>query len=157
MNRRMEQQEEPNLDDYISEEEREHLLAGLHRFLVWVGEKIPEEVEVNGKSIKLHELIWRCVHKKELTEEEKKRLLDLVHLLETKEKHDEEALRKTSLTHEEAKRLYDESASLIRAIMDLRECESGKIKLKESREEIRQKIDDARRWIGFLKNIGKKS
>ncbi|MCZ7392773.1 MAG: DUF5788 family protein [Candidatus Methanoperedens sp.] len=157
MNRRMENQEEPNLDDYISEEEREHLLAGLHRFLVWVGEKIPEEVEVNGKSIKLHELIWRCVHKKELTEEEKKRLLDLVQLLETKEKHDEEFLHKANLTHEEAKRLYDESASLIRAIMDLRECESGKIKLKESRDEIRQKIDDARRWIGFLKNIGKKN
>lgn len=31
-----------------------------------VGEKIPDEVEVNGKSIKLHELIWRCIHKKEL-------------------------------------------------------------------------------------------
>jgi len=153
----MNQQEEHNLDDYISPEEREHLLAGLHRFLVWVGEKIPEEVEVNGKSIKLHELIWRCIHKKELSEQERMRLLELVHILETKEKHDEEALHKANLTREEAKRLYDESASLIRAIMDLRECEAGKIKLKQSRDEIRRKVDDARRWVGFLKNIGKKS
>ena len=153
----MNQQEEHNLDDYISPEEREHLLAGLHRFLVWVGEKIPEEVEVNGKSIKLHELIWRCIHKKELSEQERMRLLELVHILETKEKHDEEALHKANLTREEAKRLYDESASLIRAIMDLRECEAGKIKLKESRDEIRRKVEDARRWVGFLKNIGKKS
>lgn len=153
----MTRKEEHNLDDYISPEEREHLLAGLHRFLVWVGEKVPEEVEVNGKSIKLHELIWRCIHKKELSEQERMRLLELVHLLETKEKHDEEALHKANLTREEAKRLYDESASLIRAVMDLRECEAGKIKLKESRDEIRRKVDDARRWIGFLKNIGKKS
>ena len=153
----MNQQEKHNLDDYISPEEREHLLAGLHRFLVWVGEKIPEEVEVNGKSIKLHELIWRCIHKKELSEQERMRLLELVHILETKEKYDEEALHKANLTREEAKRLYDESASLIRAIMDLRECEAGKIKLKESRDEIRRKVDDARRWVGFLKNIGKKS
>lgn len=153
----MNQKEEYNIDDYISEEEREHLLAGLHRFLVWVGEKIPNEVEVDGKNIKLNELIWRCIHKKELTEQEKKRLLELVHVLETKEKHDEEALHKVNLTREEAKRLYDESASLIRAIMDLRECEAGKIKLKESSDEIRRRVDDARRWIGFLKNIGKKS
>ncbi len=153
----MNRKEELSLDDYISEEEREHLLAGLHRFLVWVGEKVPEEVEVDGKSIKLHELIWRCIHKKQLSEEEKERLLELIHILETKEKHDEDALHKAHLTHEEAKRLYEESASLIRAIMDLRECEVGKVKLKESSDEIRSKVEDARRWIGFLKNVGKKT
>lgn len=146
-----------NLDDYISPEEREHFLSGLHRYLVWVGEKIPEEVEVNGKKIKLHELIWRCIHKKHLTEQEKKRIMELVRILETKERHDEDALRKARLTHDEAKRLYDESASLIRAIIDLRECEEGRFKLKESREEMKRKIEDARRWIGFLKNVGRKT
>ncbi len=151
-------QEEPKaLDDFISQEEREHLLNGLHRFLVWVGEKVPDEVEVNGKNIKLNELIWRCIHKKEFSEQEKKRFLELVQILESKEKHDEEALRKAHLTREEAKRLYAESASLIRAIMDLRECEAGNVKLKESSDEIRRKVDDARRWIGFLKNVGKKN
>ncbi len=153
----MNHEETYNLDEYISPEEREHLLAGLHRFLVWVGEKIPDEVEVNGKTIKLHELIWRCIHKKELSEQEKQRLMEIVRMLEEKEKHDEEVLRKANLTREEAKRLYDESASLIRAIIDLRECEEGKVKLKESREEIKRKVEDAKRWIGFLKNIGKKS
>jgi hypothetical protein len=153
----MNQKEQYDLDDYITQEEREHFLNGLHRYLVWVGEKIPDEVEVNGKSIKLHELVWRCIHKKQLSEQEKKRLLELINLLETKEKHDEETLRKANLTHEEAKKLYDESASLMRAIMDLRECESGKIRLKESSDEIKRKIDDARRWISFLKNVGKKS
>lgn len=146
-----------NLDDYISPEEREHFLFGLHRYLVWVGEKIPDEVEVNGEIIKLRELIWRCIHKKQLSEQEKKHILELVRMLETKKEHDEEALRKANLTHEEAKRLYDESAALIRAIMDLREIEAGRIKLKEPEDEIRKKVDDARRWIGFLRNIGKKT
>lgn len=152
----MNRQEPGNLDEYISPEEREHLLNGLHRFLVWVGEKVPDEFEVDGKNIKLNELIWRCIHKKEFSEDEKKRFLELVRILETKEKHDEEALRKAALTREEAKKLYDETASLIRAIMDLRECETGKVKLKESSDEIKRKVDDARRWIGFLKNVGKK-
>ena len=145
------------LDDYISLEEREHLLNGLHRYLIWVGEKVPEEVEVNGENIKIHELIWRCVHKRDLSDQEKNHLLELVELLETKAKHDEEILLRANLTHEEAKRLYNEIAGLIRAIMDLRECESGKIRLKESSDEIKKKVDDARRWMGFLKTVGKKS
>lgn len=153
----MNTEESVKLDDYISQEEREHLLNGLHRYLIWVGEKVPDEVLVNGKNIKLHELIWRCIHKKELSEQEKARLLELVNLLETKAKGDEEVLSKTLLTRDEAKRLYNESASLIRAIMDLRDCEAGRVKLKESKEDIKQKVDDARRWVGFLKNVGKKN
>jgi predicted metal-binding transcription factor (methanogenesis marker protein 9) len=153
----MNQEEFQKLDDYISREEREHLLNGLHRYLIWVGEKVPEEVLVNGENIKLHELIWRCIHKKDLSEDEKNNILGLVEYLETKAKLDEEILSRESLTREEAKRLYNEIASFIRAIMDLKECEAGRIKLMEPSNEIRQKVDDARRWIGFLKNVGKKS
>ena len=153
----MNQKEFQNPDDYISREEREHLLNGLHRYLIWVGEKVPEEVLVNGENIKLHELIWRCVHKKDLSEDEKIYILELVDNLETKAKLDEEILLRESLTREEAKRLYNEIASFIRAIMDLKECEAGRIKIMEPSNEIKQKVDDARRWIGFLKNVGKKS
>lgn len=153
----MNQEEFQKLDDFISPEEREHLLNGLHRYLIWVGEKVPEEVQVNGENIKLHELIWRCLHKKDLSEDEKKNIMELVENLETKAKNDEEVLLRESLTREEAKRLYNEIASFIRAIMDLRECEAGRIKLMEPTNEIKQKVDDARRWIGFLKNVGKKS
>ncbi len=152
----MQQKEQHNLDDFISLEEREHLLFELHRFLVWVGEQIPEEVEVDGETIRLHELIWRCIHKKQFSEQEKKRIMELVRILEEKEKLNEETLLKANLTYEEAKRLYHESAALVRAVMDLRECETGNIKLKESSDEIRQKIDDAKRWLRFLKTVGKK-
>ena len=145
-----------NLDGYISPEEREHLLNGLHRYLIWVGEKIPDEVQVDGENIKLAELIWGCIHKKELSPDEKNRFMDLVTLLETRAKHDEEILLKANLTKEEAKRLYNEIASFMRAIMDLKECEEGKVRLKEQSDEIKRKVDDARRWMGFLKNVGKK-
>ena len=153
----MEQEGSGKLDDYISLEEREHLLNGLHRYLIWVGEKVPDEMEVDGENIKLHELIWRCIHKKDLSEDEKNNILGLVDNLETKAKLDEEILLRESLTREEAKRLYNEIAGFIRAIMDLKECEAGRIKLIEPSNEIKQKVDDARRWIGFLKNVGKKS
>ncbi|HLB71721.1 MAG TPA: DUF5788 family protein [Candidatus Methanoperedens sp.] len=143
-------------DDYISREEREHLLSELHRFLVWVGEQLPEEVDVNGEKVKLHEMIWHCIHQDQLSEQEKERYMELVRLLEAKERRDEELLKTEELTHEEAKELYHEAAALIRAIMDLRECEEGKVRLKEAGEEQKKKIDDARRWLSFLKSIGKK-
>ncbi len=153
----MPQKEHPDLDELITPDEREHLLYGLHRFLVWVGEELPDKVEVDGEDIEIHDLIWRCIHKKDFSEQEKQRFVELIHILEAKEKLDEESLKKASLTREEARKLFHESAALIRAIMDIRECEEGTVKLKETDVEIRQKIDDAKRWIGFLKNIGKKS
>ncbi len=153
----MNEKELMNLDDYITTEEKEHLLNGLHRYLIWVGERVPDEVQVGKETIKLHDLIWRCIHKKELSVEEKNSIMELVNLLETKARHDEEILLRENMTRQEAKRLYNEIASFIRAIMDLKECEEGRVKLKESTDEIKQKIEDAKRWIGFLKNVGRKS
>jgi hypothetical protein len=143
-------------DDYISPEDREHLISELHRFLAWVGEELPEDFEANGETIKIHDIIWSCIHKKQISQKEKEDLMELVNLLEAKEKQDEETLHRSNLTSEEAKKLFHESAALIRAIMDLKECESGKVQLKDSGEDIKKKIDDAKRWLGFLKNVGKK-
>ncbi len=61
----MPEQEQLKLDDFISEEERERLISELHRFLVWVGEQLPDIVEVNGETVKLRDLVWRCIHKKQ--------------------------------------------------------------------------------------------
>lgn len=152
----MQQKEQPGLDELITPEEREHLLNGLHRFLVWVGEPLPESVEVDGKKIEIHDMIWGCIHKKEFSEKEKKSLMEIARRLEEKENLDEESLRKASLTREEAKKLYHESAALIRAIMDIRECEAGKIRLEERGDELKKKINDAKKWISFLKSVGKK-
>lgn len=145
------------MDDLISMEEREHLLNGLHRYLIWVGEKVPEEFNVNGENINLNELIWRCIHQKELSDQEKDHILKLVALLETRAKQDEEILLRKSLTREEAKKLYSEIAGFIRALMDLKDCEAGKVKIKEPVDEIKRKIDDARRWVGFLKTVKPKN
>ncbi len=146
----------PELDDLITPEEREHLLYGLHRFLVWVGEKLPDKVEVDGKDIEINDLIWRCIHKNEFSEQEKQGFMELVRMLEAKEKLDEESLKTALLTREEARKLFHESAALIRAIMDLRECEAGKVRLETRENEQEQKINDTKKWIGFLKSVGKK-
>lgn len=147
---------QPRHDHYITDEERQHLISELHRILVWVGEPLPDIVNVDGKIIEVHETVWWCIHKKEFSEEEKNNFREIIHLLEKKEKDREETLHTANLTHEDANKLYHEIASITRAIIDIRECETGKVNLKEPNEDVRQRIDDAKRWMNFLKNIGKK-
>lgn len=143
-------------NDYITDEERQHLISELHRLLVWVGEPLPDIVNVDGKIIEVHEIIWWCMHEKEFTEEEKDNFRDITRLLEKKEKYCKETLQTASLTHEDADKLYHEIASITRVIIDIKECESGNVNLKEHNEDVRQRIDDAKRWMSFLRTVGKK-
>ena len=143
-------------NDYITDEERQHLISELHRLLVWVGEPLPDAVDIDGKTIEVHETVWWCIHEKEFSEDEKNNFRDITRLLEKKEKYYEEKLQTANLTHEEADKLYHEIASITRAIIDIKECEMGNINLKERDEDVRQRIDDAKRWMSFLKNVGGK-
>jgi len=143
-------------NDYITDEERRHLISGLHRLLVWVGEPLLDTVNLDGKTVDIHETIWQCIHTKEFTEEERNNLEEIARLLEKKEKDREDMLQTANLTHEDADKLYNEIASIIRSVIDIRECETGKVYLKEQNDNIGQKVDDAKRWVSFLKTVGKK-
>lgn len=147
---------QPKHNDYITDEERQHLISELHRLLVWVGEPLPDAVDIEGRTVDAHKIVWWCIHRKEFSEEEKNNFRDITHLLEKKEKDCKEMLQTANLTHEDADKLYHEIASITRAIMDIKECETGKVNLKEHNEDVRQRIDDAKRWMNFLKTVGKK-
>lgn len=145
--------------ELISEKERELFLNDLRSYLVWVGEKIPDEVKLDGKVLNLHELIWRFINKKKLSDKELEYIDKLIPLLEHKEKQDEKLLETSPLICDEAKQIHDEAAGLIRAIMDLKDIEDrtikGDISVKEfdTKEKLDNKVEDARRWLSFLKKI----
>lgn len=142
----------------ITERERKQLLAELHTRLFWVGEKIPYFVEIDGKKCKLHDRVWNLINKENLSEDDKKQIEDCIALLKDKERTAELELQTKEMTREEAKKLYDETAGLLRAIMDLREIEEGisKIKEKEFREIFStQRTEEIRRWLNFIKDAQK--
>ena len=61
---------------------------------------------------------------------------------------------KAKLTRDQAEQLYDEAAGLVRAIMDLRDLEEGKIKMADFDEiALRDKLEDARRWVKYVKHM----
>ncbi|TFH39176.1 MAG: hypothetical protein E4G94_11335 [ANME-2 cluster archaeon] len=143
-----------DMDEYIPQAEREHMLFELHRYLAWVGESIPEMITIDDKDIQLHELVWKLIQKKRLTESEKKCVKWLINKLETIEQIDEEKIEKAHLTRAQAALIQDEAAGLLRAIMDLRDLEEGKIRKADLKKlNISNKVEDARRWVKYMKQM----
>jgi hypothetical protein len=143
---------------YITEEERKQLLSALHGRLFWVGQHIPDYVECEGKRYPLHNYVWELIQKENLTPGEKSRIDKCIDIISAKEKEDENKLEDKPLTEEEAKSLYHETAGLLRAIMDLKDIESGALKESTKRFQEKfneQRVKDAKLWIEFLKSVSK--
>lgn len=143
-------------EEYITEDERRQLLSALHSRLFWVGQYIPDRIELEGEIYPLHNYVWGIIQKDRLTEVEKSRIDKLIEIISVKEQEDEKQLKEKSLTPEEAKNLYHETAGLLRAITDLKEVEDGTFQ-EESKhfQELfaNQRIKDARLWLEFIKNV----
>ena len=138
----------------LSVSEREKLLHGLHGYLAWVGAEIPDVFEIDGTEIPLHEVVWRLINKKELTEAETAGIESLICAIGDKEACDENALAKETITREEAECLYKEAAGLLRAIMDLKGIENGVHPDKDVRRKILQKkISDAQGLLKFVDDV----
>jgi hypothetical protein len=146
------------IDDYLTAEERKRLLASLHHALVWVGVKEPAECQIGREAIieelekygqtkedlppevhpdkgvvDLHRFIWRLINEEEITDRERVQIQEIIDLLEKKERKEEEELREEKLTRYEASQLYNEAASVIRALIDLKDI------LKRGEHEIKEK------------------
>lgn len=144
--------------NYITDEERRQLLSALHSRLFWVGQHIPDYVEFEGDTYPLHNYVWELIQKDKISAAEKSRIDKCIEILSAKEMKDEKELEEKSLTSEEAKKLYHETAGLLRAITDLKEIESGAFKenTKRFQEQFaNQRVKDARLWLEFIKKVSK--
>ncbi|HOO52961.1 MAG TPA: DUF5788 family protein [Methanothrix sp.] len=178
--------EEPagdDLADLLTEHERNQLLANLHRTLIWVGVQDPDKLEIDADLLReemekdlikpsdlppevhpakgvvdLRHLIWRLIHEKDLTEKEETEIKELIRVLKAKETRDEERLKEERLTTEEAHQLFEETAAVIRTLMDLKEIlEKKEQKTDVGREVVKKKVNDVKRWNAFVDEMkGKK-
>ncbi|HII06855.1 MAG TPA: hypothetical protein HA349_05955 [Methanotrichaceae archaeon] len=167
--------EEPtgdDLGDYLTEHERKQLLANLHRTLIWVGVQDPYKLNIDADLLReemekdlikpsdlppevhpikgvldLRHLIWRLIHEKDLTEKEEMEVKELIKVLKAKETRDEERLKEEKLTHEEAHLLFEETAAVIRTLMDLKEIlAKEEHKTDVGKETLEKKVNDVKKW-----------
>jgi|GEM_PF-289196 len=165
-----------NISCYLTDEERRRLVTSLHDVLAWVGvqppyklqidaellkeevdkldlkENIPQEINAEKGVIDLRSLIWRLVNEKKLNEKEEAEIKDLINILRSKEYQDEETLKEANLTCQQARQIYDETESIIRSLLDLKEILSHKKSSEyKSDEVIKKKVDEVRRWNDYVK------
>ena len=158
MEKNLEMSEKNSSGNYITDEERKQLLSALHSRLFWVGQRIPDYVEVEGETYPLHNYVWELVQKEELSESEKSRIEKCIEILSAKEMKDEKELEEKSLTSEESRNLYHETAGLLRAITNLKEIESGIFKQNTKRFQeqfANQRVRDAKLWLEFITKVSK--
>lgn len=167
-----------DIGDYLTEEERRKLLSSLHRVLVWVGVKDPEEcrleraaldaelekfhqtesdlppeVRTHDCKVYLHRLIWRLINEKEITDKERIQIEEIIDLLLKKEKTEEDVLLHERLTHSQAKQIYNEAAGVLRSIIDLKDVLKKRKHTDDDNDRIRAKVEDARRWNKFMDRV----
>lgn len=142
--------------EFITEAERKKLLWSLRSDFAWVGKKIPESVEINGKEYRLRDMVRELGEKEFPEPDEAARIRALLPELEARAKVNEELLETEELTKAEAEELYEEAVGLMRAVMELKDKLAGKG--GEDAEEFKrmlnaQKVADEKRWQQFIKSI----
>lgn len=143
---------------YLTDEKRKQLLTALHSRLFWVGQYTPNIIDIGGRNCHLHNYVWELIQKETLTQTEKTSIDKYIEMISRKEKEDEKKLEDQSLTQEEAKALYRETAGLLRAIMDLKEIEDGTLRENEKtfqEQFANQRIQSAKLWLEFIRNVSK--
>ncbi|WP_231582866.1 DUF5788 family protein [Methanosarcina sp. MTP4] len=143
--------------ELITEPERKKLLWSLRSDFAWVGKKIPESVEIDGKEYRLRGMVRKLGEKEFPEPEETTEIRALLPELEARAKANEELLETEELTKAEAEALYEEAIGLLRAVMEFKDKLAGKGG-EDSAEELKriikaQKVADEKRWQQFIKSI----
>ena len=51
-------------EELLTREEREKVMARIRSLFFWVGETIPDEVEISGRRVPLRDLVHDFIHKR---------------------------------------------------------------------------------------------
>ena len=138
----------------LTKDDREKLLSKLHRLLVFIGCEIPFEIKLEGKTVPLHELVWRIMtHHGTLTQEEFAAVDELHHEIEEKIREEELEIKSANISETEARELYVEACGLIRASVELRDIEKRDMLHDYSEVAASAKVDAEKRWLEYLKKI----
>lgn len=139
-------------EEKITDNQRNVLLNRLHRPLFWVGEHVPEEIEIKGKNVKLHEIIWEIINKTSYSITDIENIEMFLSLLREKEHEYEGALEHNDISSEEAKNLFSQTAGIMRAIMDLVQIEEeAKRKNIQSTKHVCEDVEE-KEWKLFVKD-----
>ncbi len=140
--------------DGLTKQEREKLLVKLNRLFIFIGCEIPDNIELEGENIPLHELIWKIITSKQpLNPEELAAVDKLYHDIEKKIREEELKIKSADISKTEARELYVETCGLIRAAMELRDIERIGSLRDYSVHATPDIVESQKNWLKYLKKI----
>lgn len=140
--------------DGLTKQEREKLLFKLNRLFIFIGCEIPDNIELEGENIPLHELIWKIITSKQpLSPEELAAVDKLYHDIEKKIREEELKIKSADISKTEARELYVETCGLIRAAMELRDIERIGSLSDYSVHATPDIVESQKNWLKYLKKI----
>ncbi len=143
-----------NYDGILQSEERQRILKRIQSLFNWVGASIPEEAEIDGKTIKLRRLVSDFITKTEISDEDQKNIKILNKALLKKEKALENIISRGKISDHKAMKLLEEITGILRAVDKLRNLtEDDQDDAQTDKEDLMRKIDDEKRWMKFVRSM----
>ena len=133
----------------LTREDRLKIIARIHSLLYWVGEIIPQEIVLEGRTVPLRAAVFNYLITDEPTAEQKKDAEVLGEMLDAKVREIESEIRTGDVGRSEACDLMNEARAFLRAVDELRNAEGEEGELR--RHDLMKKIEDAKRWQHFVK------
>ncbi|HTY47051.1 MAG TPA: DUF5788 family protein [Methanomassiliicoccales archaeon] len=135
----------------LTDQDRQKILARIHSLLYWLGKFVPEEELLDGKKIKLRDVIHNYVSKANPTPQDVEGAMSLASALEAKARVLEEELRTQNMSKGKAHIILDEICGLMRAVDDIRHAKSSDAYAKAVA--LMSKVKDERRWQEFIRKL----
>jgi hypothetical protein len=136
----------------LTDEERHRILARLHATLAWVGERIPEEVVIDGRHLELSRVVKRFIFDDYIDEHEQACANWLIDKLEERADDLEEELLVGDLTRDEAEAILRRTVGILRAIDELKNLDDDD-EWEDRHLAMMEEVDDVRRWQEFTKHV----
>ena len=136
----------------LTEAERGKMISTIHSMVFWVGVLIPRYQLVGGLEVELRDTVYRLTTKEHLSPDDVERLDRLLVQLRVREKELEHSLEHDRMTVDAAKSLVERIRGLLKAMDDLRFAESEDHALAK-KDEVVARLEDARRWHDFMKQV----
>jgi len=135
----------------LTKEDRARIVSRIHSLLFWVGEMIPQEIDMEGRSIPLRDVVFRYIMSDSPSDEERKEAARLAFMLDQHVGEMEEEIKHGDLTRARACELMNEARAYLRAVDELRSASGQEAEIK--RHALMNKVDDARRWKRFVEKV----
>jgi hypothetical protein len=135
----------------LSTEDRVKIISRIHSMLYWVGEMIPQEVEVEHRTIHLKDVVYNYIIKEDPSTEERKDAEVMAEVLDKKAKEIEQEIHRGDLSRAEACDLMNEARSYLRAVDELRTAKGGGAEVMH--HDLMSREEDAKRWQRFVKEF----